>query len=628
LIVGSVLFHAYTTSQAATAAVPDPNCTIVVPQNPLTAQGLATPYQLTATNAANGPCNEANVNQSAFVQGAILDPATGKVSLYDPLVIDQGTQAAITPTAPQLPANAIVGLWFGFQGTNLTLQDTMGSLMQGQCINGAANSVFGQFAYCNAPAFFQAANLAIQNGLLQVPAPGTGNDGLQCLTTRDFGLVDQDQSDNVTTSYLLSGNNQIAQNTAANLAQLAANTNNANANNANANTANGNANNANANNANANGNTNTNNANTANGNTNTNNANANNANANTANGNTNTNNANTANGNTNANNANANTANANNQAAAAAPQVLTNASDNLLLVGFEDKALGCTPMMAPDLADNGTLKPSLPLNELQAAAAFANAQNNANATNANGNANANTNQQNAMNGNALNGMPLSQVEPATAALIPLNDPMVLNNANADAQKEAMYQVGVDQPLQAVNGTTYCMNLGNIGPARIVFDMQFTQNATSPSLATANSLFTFLANRINQAWMNLNCAQLLGQQANNANANAAQQGPHNDFNPPKSNQQQQQQLQQQMQLPFNVQMQNNIVVQATLNPNFTATMAAAQNANANNANGNNVNGNGNNANGGNTNANGNNANGGNTNANGGTTTGTGGYNLGG
>ena len=46
-------------------ANPNPNCTLIVPANPLTAAGLATPYQLTATNAGNGPCNEANANQSA-----------------------------------------------------------------------------------------------------------------------------------------------------------------------------------------------------------------------------------------------------------------------------------------------------------------------------------------------------------------------------------------------------------------------------------------------------------------------------------------------------------------------------------------------------------------------------------
>src|SRR5689334_25191059 len=37
------------------AAAPNPNCTLIVPANPLSAAGLATPYQLTATNADNGP---------------------------------------------------------------------------------------------------------------------------------------------------------------------------------------------------------------------------------------------------------------------------------------------------------------------------------------------------------------------------------------------------------------------------------------------------------------------------------------------------------------------------------------------------------------------------------------------
>ena len=33
---------------AAAAATPNPNCTLIVPANPLTAEGLATPYQLVA----------------------------------------------------------------------------------------------------------------------------------------------------------------------------------------------------------------------------------------------------------------------------------------------------------------------------------------------------------------------------------------------------------------------------------------------------------------------------------------------------------------------------------------------------------------------------------------------------
>src|SRR5579885_2007338 len=58
------------------------NCTLIVPRNPLSAQGLATPYQLVATNPKKGPCREANTLQAAFVQGAVIDPATGAISIY------------------------------------------------------------------------------------------------------------------------------------------------------------------------------------------------------------------------------------------------------------------------------------------------------------------------------------------------------------------------------------------------------------------------------------------------------------------------------------------------------------------------------------------------------------------
>lgn len=207
--------------QPAAAAAPNPNCSLSVPANPLTATGLSTPYQLSATDAAGGPCNEANANQSAFVEASIIDPATGAVSVYRPLVIDKGTKAAAAPVVPTLPANAVVGIWFGFNGTTLTLQSTNGSLRQGRCVNGLQGSLFGQFAYCNAPNFFTSANNAIGAGLLKVPALGTAKDGMACPTTRDFGLVDQDQSDNVVTTYLVLGNGQVAQNNAANTQALA-----------------------------------------------------------------------------------------------------------------------------------------------------------------------------------------------------------------------------------------------------------------------------------------------------------------------------------------------------------------------------------------------------------------------
>ncbi len=124
LIASAVLILPHLGSHAE---VVNGDCTVIVPSQPLSAQGLATPYQLVATDPANGPCNESNKAQAAFVQGAVINPATGQISIYNPLVIDQGTQPAITPAVPQLPANGIVALWFGSNGNTLTLQDMNGS---------------------------------------------------------------------------------------------------------------------------------------------------------------------------------------------------------------------------------------------------------------------------------------------------------------------------------------------------------------------------------------------------------------------------------------------------------------------------------------------------------------------
>jgi hypothetical protein len=206
-------------AHAAAPAVPNPNCTRIVPDNPLSAKGLSTPFQLTATDPAMGPCNEANAMQTAFVQAAVFDPATGQISIYNPLVIDKGSHPLVAPVVPALPDGAIVALWTGFNGTNLTLQGTGDALRDGHCVNGlSANDVFGQYSYCNAPAFFAAANAAIRSGQLQVPPLGTASDGKPCPTVRDFVIVDQDQSDNVTTLYLLSPYGHLAQATAANKA--------------------------------------------------------------------------------------------------------------------------------------------------------------------------------------------------------------------------------------------------------------------------------------------------------------------------------------------------------------------------------------------------------------------------
>jgi hypothetical protein len=173
------------------------NCSLVVPSAPTSAAGLATPYELVATDRGQGACHEANADQSAFVEAAVYDPGAHAVSIYHPLVVDRGDEPAVPPVPVTLPTDAVVGVWFGFNGDTLTLKGPGA----GDCVNGLPGSPFGQFAYCNAAAFF-AATTADATFQQSIPALATSpKDGLPCPTSRDFSVVDQDQSDNLATVY-------------------------------------------------------------------------------------------------------------------------------------------------------------------------------------------------------------------------------------------------------------------------------------------------------------------------------------------------------------------------------------------------------------------------------------------
>ena len=96
-----------------------------------------------------------------------------------------------------------------------------------------------------------------------------------------------------------------------------------------------------------------------------------------------------------------------NQGSIASSTVLSNGSDNALIDKFMDPALGCTPFMAPDLANNNTPATSQALDELLAAA----------------------------RGRA-----------AGRALVPENDEMVLDaDGNLDPAKTNLYRAEVGQP---------------------------------------------------------------------------------------------------------------------------------------------------------------------------------------
>ena len=200
-------------NQTAAQAAMSMNCTLTVPARPLTAQGLATPWQL------GDGCSMANAaTEGAFVEATILAP-NGQVQVYNPLVITAGTTPAATPAAPTIARGSRVVIDVGFNGTNLVLEGR--GAREGNCVDALGQSVIGQVSACNAVNFYNLANAEIASGTLTVPALGTSLDGQPCLTTRDFTTIDQDPSDNVITTYLINGNGQTAQNTAANVTAIA-----------------------------------------------------------------------------------------------------------------------------------------------------------------------------------------------------------------------------------------------------------------------------------------------------------------------------------------------------------------------------------------------------------------------
>jgi hypothetical protein len=377
------------TSVSSTAV--EDTCDIIVPAHPLTAKGLATPYQLTGpaggSPAATG-CQTANsVNLGAFVQATILDTQTGALYVYNPLVITQGTTPAVKPVVPKLPKHAVVTIDFGFNGTFLLQEGaTPSALSEGNCTDGTPGSPFGQVSFCNGINFFNAAFRLEQEGRLTVPSAGMSKNmvpsggalgtGRECPTTRNFDMIDQDPSDNVTTKYLFDpATGQTAQDNAANAAHMPG------------------------------------------------------------------------------------------------AQVLVNGSDNALVDDFLDPAFGCTPFMAPDLGNNGTMATSQALDELLAA----------------------------------------KNQPANVALVPENDEMVLDNGGQwDMAKTDLYRAEIGQALvdsqtdASSSPQMFCQNMVNIQTPFIAANEKIMAALPSPVSTVGDTLYTFMANRLASSFDNLNC----------------------------------------------------------------------------------------------------------------------------
>ena len=200
-------------NQTAAQAADSTNCTVSVPKNPLSATGLATPWVL-----GDGCTWENGASEGVFIDATILTP-NGRLQVYNPLVITQGTQPEVAPIPPVIARGSQVILSVGYNGNALALVGP--GATQSNCTDAFGNSLIDQTPQCNAASFYRMANAEIARGILKIPAIGTGKDGQACQTTRGFALIDQDQSDNAVAHYLFNPDTgQTSQASAASQASL------------------------------------------------------------------------------------------------------------------------------------------------------------------------------------------------------------------------------------------------------------------------------------------------------------------------------------------------------------------------------------------------------------------------
>jgi len=118
--------------------------------------------------------------------------------------------------------NHVVGIWIGSNSNTLALVNGLqngianGNCIFGSTVGGAVNA-FGQFAHCNAAAFWKAVEFVRAQGLLPVPPIGLAIDGQPCPTIRDYSVVDMDPDDGVPTTYLVTVNGNVIQKTLNNM---------------------------------------------------------------------------------------------------------------------------------------------------------------------------------------------------------------------------------------------------------------------------------------------------------------------------------------------------------------------------------------------------------------------------
>ena len=113
-------------------------CVLTIPDNPLTAIGLATPYILSSN------CSVLNMSTTVFSEVIIINTNTREYSIYNPLIVNNISQLENTPVIPILPRKYIIGIWF-------TSEQPFTLLTK---FNLCENMVNTNFAYCNIGVFY------------------------------------------------------------------------------------------------------------------------------------------------------------------------------------------------------------------------------------------------------------------------------------------------------------------------------------------------------------------------------------------------------------------------------------------------------------------------------------------
>ena len=188
------------------------NCFLEVPIDPLNT-GLFKPWFVSSNPNSAINCTQTDSTKASFVEATIFHTDTNTFSIYNPLVLDKGTNPFIPITTAYIKSTDMVVIHFGTNSNSLELISSslnFNTLGMGNCITKVNNSIFGQFSYCNAENFFKTVNAKIN--FINIPPLGVTVYREKCPSVRSF-TVDQDQSDNVLTSYILTDNNIIAQDT-------------------------------------------------------------------------------------------------------------------------------------------------------------------------------------------------------------------------------------------------------------------------------------------------------------------------------------------------------------------------------------------------------------------------------